>query len=104
MKGFSVEWRAMVHSFISRGSMAIKVNDDVGPYFQMKKGLRQGNSISPMLFNTVADMLAAMIEHAKADGQIDGLVNHLVDGGLAIFQYANDKILFMDHDLEKGEI
>ena len=55
-----------------------------------------------MLFNIVADMLAVMIEHAKVDGQIDGVVNHLVDGGLSILQYAYDTILFMDHDLEKA--
>ena len=92
----------MIHSFISGSSVAIKVNDDVGHYFQTKKGLRQGDSVSPMLFNIVADMLAVMIERAKVDGQIDGVVNHLVDGGLSILQYADDTILFMDHDLEKA--
>ena len=102
MKGFFAEWCAMVHSFVSGGSVAIKVNDDVGHYFQTKKGLRQGDSVSPMLFNIVADMLAVMIERAKVDGQIDGVVSHLVDGGLSILQYADDTILFMDHDLEKA--
>ena len=52
----------MIHSFVAGGSVAIKVNDGVGNYFQSKKGLRQGDSISPMLFNIVADMLAVMIE------------------------------------------
>ena len=55
-----------------------------------------------MIFNIVADMLAVMIERAKVDGQTDGVVNHLVDGGLSILQYADDTILFMDHDLEKA--
>ena len=39
----------------------IKVNDDVGHYFQTKKGLRQGDSMSPMLFNIIADMLSIAI-------------------------------------------
>ena len=47
-------------------------------------------------------MLAIMIERAKVDGQIEGVVNHLVDGGLYILQYADDIILFMDHDLDKA--
>ena len=51
----------------------------------------------------MADMLAVMIERAKVDGQMDGVVNHLVDGGLSILQYADDTILFMDHDLEKAK-
>jgi len=29
-------------------------------------------------------------------------VSHLIDGGLSILQYADDTILFMDHDLEKA--
>jgi hypothetical protein len=37
-----------------------------------------------MLFNIVADMLAIIIEHSKTDGQIEGVVPHLVDGGLSI--------------------
>jgi hypothetical protein len=55
-----------------------------------------------MLFNIVADMLAILIERAKSDGQIKGVIPHLVDGGLSILQYADDTILFMDHDLEKA--
>ena len=47
-------------------------------------------------------MLAIIIERAKIDGQIEGVVPHLVDGGLSILQYADDTILFMEHDLEKA--
>jgi hypothetical protein len=103
MKGFSAEWRALINSFVSGGSVAIKVNDDVGRYFQTLKGLRQGDPLSPMLFNIVADMLAIMIERAKNDGLIEGVIPHLVDGGLSILQYADDTILFMEHDLEKAQ-
>jgi hypothetical protein len=39
-----------------------------------------------MLFNIVADMLAIMIERAKNDGLIEGVIPHLVDGGLSILQ------------------
>ena len=78
------------------------VNDDVGRYFQTKKGLRQGDPLSPILFNIVADMLTIMIERAKTDGQIKGVVPHLVDGGLSILQYADDTILFMEHGLDKA--
>ena len=68
MKGFSEEWRSLIHNFVSGGSVAIKVNDDVGSYFQTKKGLRQGDPLSPILFNIVADMLAIVIERAKLEG------------------------------------
>jgi hypothetical protein len=34
MKGFTNEWRALIHNFLSGGSVAIKGNDDTGRYFQ----------------------------------------------------------------------
>jgi hypothetical protein len=53
------------------------------------KGLHQGDPLSPMLFNIVVDMLAILIDRAKNDGQIAGIVPHLVDGGLSILQYVD---------------
>jgi hypothetical protein len=44
-----------------------------------------------------------MIECAKNDGLIEGVIPHLVDGGLSILKYADDTILFMEHDLEKAQ-
>ena len=47
-------------------------------------------------------MLAIMIKRVKEDGQVSGLIPHLLDGGISILQYADDTILFMDHDLDKA--
>jgi hypothetical protein len=47
-------------------------------------------------------MLAILIARAKDDGQVGGLVPHLVDSGISILQYADDTILFMEHDLAKA--
>ena len=57
--------------------------------------------MSLMLFNIVADMLAVLIGRAKESGQVGGLVPHLVEGGVSILQYADDTIIFMEHDLAK---
>jgi hypothetical protein len=43
-----------------------------------------------------------MIARAKEDGQIGCLIPDLVDGGVSILQYADDTILFMEHDLAKA--
>lgn len=102
MKGFSPKWISWVESFISGGSVAVKVNDEVGHFFQTKKGVRQGDPLSPILFNIIADMLTVLINRAKEDGQIAGVVPHLINDGLSILQYADDTVLFMDHDLDKA--
>jgi hypothetical protein len=47
-------------------------------------------------------MLSIIINRAKEDGQVDGLIPHLVNIGVSILQYADNNILFMDHDLEKA--
>jgi hypothetical protein len=86
-----------------RGSVAIKVNDDIGHYFQTKKGLRQGDPMTPILFNAVVDMLALLIKRGEYDGQFSGVIPHLVDEGLSILQYADDTILFLDHDLDQAK-
>src|SRR6185437_12930040 len=46
---------------------------------------------------------ATLIERAKQDGQISGLIPHLVDDGLSILQYADDTILFMEHNFEEAK-
>jgi hypothetical protein len=47
-------------------------------------------------------MLDVLIAGAKEDGQVNGLIPHLVDGGISILQYVDDTIIFMEHDIEKA--
>jgi retron-type reverse transcriptase len=102
MKGFSPKWHQWVASFMEGGHVGIKVNDHVGKIFQTKKGVRQGDPLSPIIFNIVVDMLAILIKRAKAEGKIEGVIPHLVDDGLLILQYADNTVLFMEHNLEKA--
>jgi hypothetical protein len=102
MKGFSSVWCKWIEEVVSRGSVGIKVNDEIGHNFQTRKGLRQGDPLSPILFNLVADMLAILVSTAKNGGQFRGLVPNLVDDGLSILLYADDTILFMEDDLEEA--
>jgi hypothetical protein len=96
MKGFDPKWCAWIQRYIEKGSVGIRVNDDIGHYFQTKKGLRQGDPLSPILFNIVVDMLAIIIERANQDDQVCGFIPHLVEGGISILQYADGNILFMN--------
>ena len=65
--------------------------------------MRQGDPLSPILFNIVVDMLAILISRAKEAEQIHGVVPHLVDEGLSVLQYADDTVIFMDNDLERAK-
>jgi hypothetical protein len=55
-----------------------------------------------MLFNIVVDILVVLIAREKEDGQVGGLIPHLVEREVSILQYADDIILFLEHDLAKA--
>jgi hypothetical protein len=80
------------------GRVGININGEPGKFFNTYKGLRQGDPLSPLLFNLVSDALATMLENAKRAGEIKGLVPHLVEGGVTHLQYADDTIIFLDLD------
>lgn len=101
MKGFSPNWISWIESFISRGSVAVKANDNIGSFFRTKKRLQQGDPLSPIVFIFVVDVLATLVNRAKTHGQINGLIPHLIDGGSSTLQNANDTMLFTN-DLEKS--
>jgi hypothetical protein len=48
-------------------------------------------------------MLTILIKRVKLNGQIQGVVPHLVDNGLSILQYADDTLIFMDDNLDKAK-
>lgn len=72
-KGFSDKWINWVMSSVTGGKVSINVNGSVGPYFSTHRGLRQGDPLSPLLFNLAADALAVMIDKANQRGLIKGV-------------------------------
>jgi hypothetical protein len=66
---------------VSGGQTAININGEVGPYFRNARGVRQGDPLSPILFDFMVDALAAMISRASHAGHIRGVVRHLIPGG-----------------------
>jgi hypothetical protein len=61
---------SLVKYFIYGGSIAVNVDNDIGPYFHMRKGLMQDDPLPPIMFNMVAGMLAILINRAKIDDQV----------------------------------
>jgi hypothetical protein len=72
---------------VSARRVGIKVNVEAGNFFRTFKGVRQGDPLSPLLFNLVVDALATMLTKAKEAGLIRGLIPNLMEGGLTHLQY-----------------
>ncbi|KAK1670432.1 hypothetical protein QYE76_058591 [Lolium multiflorum] len=87
---------------VMTGSTAININGEVGPYFRPACGVRQGDPLSPILFNAAVDSLAEILERARISGHITGVVGHLIPGGgVTHLQYADDTmIMFEGSDLD----
>jgi hypothetical protein len=48
-------------------------------------------------------MVAVPINRAKRQDQVAQVITHLIGDGLSILQYADDTIIFMDHDIETAK-
>jgi hypothetical protein len=95
-KGLCDQWIQWVLKAVSGGRVAVNLNGELGQYFRSYKGLRQGDPLSSLLFNIVADGLSAILNRALEKG-ITRVTPHLVDGGLTHLQYAYDTVLFIQN-------
>jgi hypothetical protein len=57
LRGFDEKWISWIRSIIIGGSVSVLVNGEESPTFKIGKGLRQGDPLSPLLFNIVIDAL-----------------------------------------------
>ena len=97
-KGFEAGFVHHIMHLVSCGQTAVTINGEVGKFFRNKRGLRQGDPRSPLIFNFVADALSAMLAKDRAAGHIKGLVAHLIPGGVTHLQYAHDMMLLFKPD------
>jgi hypothetical protein len=75
-RGFPDKWCDRMHQFLVMSKSAVLLNRVPGPWITCKRGLRQGDTLSPYLFLLVADVLQTMI---KADVAI----KHPLTNGIA---------------------
>jgi len=93
MRNFSPKWCGWIKQVVMGGTVCVKINNVMGPYFVSHKGVRQGDPLSPILFNFVADCLSRMVRKAQHSNLIIGLADNLIPRGVAILQYADDTII-----------
>lgn len=94
VRGFPEQWCSWINTLLTTSKNAVLVNGCLGPWFQCKRGLRQGDSLSPYMFLLVADVLQSLIKH-------DGGVRHPISPvrTCAVLQYADDTLLVLHAEL-----
>jgi hypothetical protein len=100
-RGFGGKWIMWIRSILHNGSVGVTVNSVEGNYFETRKVLRQGDLLSPILFNLVVDVLTKILKKAADLEYINSLGVEFFPQGVISLQYADDTILFLDRDLDK---
>jgi hypothetical protein len=70
----------------------------LAPILEIRGGVRQGDPISPLLFDFVVHGLALILDKANQAGHVSGVVPHLIARGIPHVQYADD-MMILNYDL-----
>jgi mannosylglycoprotein endo-beta-mannosidase len=71
--GFGRRWISMICGLLGTASTPVVVNGVAGNLIYNRRGLRLGDPLSPLLFDSIMDVLHLMIERAAAEGLFTGL-------------------------------
>ncbi|XP_073265324.1 uncharacterized protein [Populus alba] len=95
--GFGSHWRKLIFECLSNSKLAILINGSPSREFSLERGLRQGDPLSPFLFDIAVQGLTVLFNRASASGYFKGL--QTTPGHyLTHLQYADDSLIFLPND------
>ena len=69
-KGFPLKWRVWVQQLLESGSSSVLLNGIPGRQFKCRRGVSQGDPLSPLLFVLAADLLQSVLNDLVQKGLI----------------------------------
>jgi hypothetical protein len=69
-RGFNTSWINSLKTFFGGGRIAINRNGSLSNYLECRRGVKQGDPLSPLLFILVADSLSKLIKKSITAGQV----------------------------------
>ena len=99
--GFFEKWRRWIKCCISTVKFSILINSCPSDFFGSFRGLRQGEPLSPFLFDIFMEALSRMLVSSTAAGQFSGFTVGNEAGSLMSVShllFADDTLVFCDAD------
>jgi hypothetical protein len=98
--GFNSKWRAWMRACICVGSMSVLVNGSPTEQINIKRGLKQGNPLAPLLFLLVAEGLGALMRKAVERGRFTPFLVGRGNLPISMLQYADDTLCIGEATVE----
>ncbi|KAM0839424.1 hypothetical protein ACQ4PT_060322 [Festuca glaucescens] len=96
-KGFGQRWRDWIACLLLTATTKITVNGELTANIMHRRGLRQGDPLSPLLFVIATDILAEIFAMADRVGALT--MNTLLNPKNRISLYADDVVIFTNLEL-----
>lgn len=95
-KGFGPKWLMRMNMIFNSGTSSILPNGIPGMVFHCKRGVRQGDPLSPLLFVLAADILQSLINQAMNQVFLNLPLATSAGSDFPIIQYADDTLIILE--------
>ncbi|KAJ3700519.1 hypothetical protein LUZ61_004224 [Rhynchospora tenuis] len=91
-RGFPPSFISWINLLLSSSVSSVVLNGQVGPQYKHKRGVRQGDPISPFLFILAVDVLSRMLQGAATS--VTPSLSSRFPSPFFLLQYADDTLIF----------